>query len=81
MKKKMSFESAMARLEEIAALLERGEISLEESIKVYEEGTQLLEFCENKLDEAEKKIQLLIRKPDGNFETKDLDATASQTAD
>lgn len=74
MKKKMSFESAMARLEEIAVLLERGEISLEESIKIYEEGTRLLEFCENKLDEAEKKIQILIRKPDGQFETKDLDA-------
>lgn len=75
MKNQMTFEQAMKRLEEIAATLETGDIPLEDSIKIYEEGIQLIEFCEKKLDEAEKKIQKLSRTPDGGFETSPLDAS------
>lgn len=68
MKKTQSFEQAMKRLEEISQILERGEISLEESIKLYQEGTKLIEFCQNKLDEAQKIIQKLSRNSDGHLE-------------
>lgn len=75
MKNQITFEQAMKRLEEIAATLETGDIPLEDSIKIYEEGIQLIEFCEKKLGEAEKKIQKLNRTPGGDFETKPLDDT------
>ncbi|RMF56328.1 MAG: exodeoxyribonuclease VII small subunit [Calditrichaeota bacterium] len=71
MSKKMTFEDAFKRLEEIARLLEAGEVSLEESIKLYEEGMKLIEFCNSRLEEAEKKIQKLSRTPEGNLETND----------
>lgn len=67
MKKTQNFEQAMKRLEEISQILEKGEISLEESIKLYQEGTKLIEFCQNKLDEAQKIIQKLSRNSDGNL--------------
>lgn len=51
-----SFESAMTRLEEIAAELESGSRSLEESMKLFEEGTQLLRCCNEQLASAEQKI-------------------------
>ncbi len=73
MKKTQNFEQAMKRLEEISQILERGEISLEESIKLYQEGTKLIEFCQNKLDEAQKIIQKLSRNSDGNLELSPFD--------
>lgn len=54
-----SFEGAMARLEEIVRKLEGGEATLDESLKLYEEGISLVRACSLKLDEAEKKIKLL----------------------
>ena len=62
---KKSFETAMARLEEIAALLEEGSAPLEESLKLFEESSELLTFCAAKLDEAEKKIQVLSKTAEG----------------
>ena len=56
---KRTFESAMQRLEEIATELEEGELSLENSLKVYEEGVELTKFCSAKLVESEKKIKTL----------------------
>lgn len=57
--KKMTFESALQRLEEIVELAETGEISLDDSLKMFEEGNKLIKFCLNSLDAAEKKIQYL----------------------
>ncbi len=74
MKQKMNFESAMNRLEEIAKALETGDIPLEDSLKIYEEGMQLLEFCQEKLNEAGKKVQKLNQTAEGNFETTPLDS-------
>ena len=59
-----NFESAMKRLEEIVAQLENGDLSLEASIKVYEEGVTLMAFCRSKLQDSEKKIQLLQKQGD-----------------
>jgi len=69
----MTFEKALSRLEEIARQLESGDIPLEESLKMYEEGMKLIEFCNEKLNEAEKKVQKLTRNQDGEFVTEPLD--------
>ncbi|MGD9486829.1 MAG: exodeoxyribonuclease VII small subunit [Calditrichaceae bacterium] len=59
--KKMTFESALQRLEEIVEQAEKGEISLDESLKMFEEGSNLIKYCLKSLDAAEKKIQLLSK--------------------
>ena len=59
MAKKMSFEKAMERLESIVSRLEDGNVPLEESIKLYEEGMKLGKICRKMLDEAQAKIKKL----------------------
>jgi exodeoxyribonuclease VII small subunit len=73
MKKTQSFEQAMKRLEEISKKLESGDIALDDSIKLYEEGIKMVEFCQTKLNEAEKKIQKLGKDSEGKFDTEPLD--------
>ena len=60
----MTFESAMARLEEIVALLEGGSCTLDESLKLFEEGTKLTAFCNDSLKNAEQKIVQLTQGKD-----------------
>lgn len=55
----MSFEQAMAELEKVVGQLERGEVPLEDSIKLYERGAALKARCEAKLKEAEEKISAI----------------------
>ena len=74
MKKKQTFEEAFKRLEEIAQALEGGELSLDESIAIYEEGIKLINFCSAKLDQAAKKVQKLTRAEDGEFVSEPLDS-------
>ncbi len=69
----MTFESATARLEEIVKLLEKGNTSLDESLKLYEEGITLVRFCNSALDNAEKKIKMLVI--DGNGEITETNFT------
>lgn len=57
--KKIKFEEAMARLEEIVSLLERGEAPLDELLALFEEGTKLMRKCTQLLDKAEQKVALL----------------------
>ncbi|MFQ5602000.1 MAG: exodeoxyribonuclease VII small subunit [bacterium] len=64
---KKTFEGAMKRLDEIVSKLESGELSLDDSLKLYEEGVELTHFCTAKLNETEKKIKMLVKK-DGEFE-------------
>jgi exodeoxyribonuclease VII small subunit len=59
---KQNFEEAMARLEKITRELEAGELSLEQSLKKFDEGIRLTEFCRKTLDEAEKKVEILLQK-------------------
>jgi len=66
-KKKISFEDALARLEQIVAQIEQGEVSLEESIERYAEGIKLIKQCRSILDSAEKKIRILARADDGSL--------------
>ena len=57
-----TFESAMARLEQITEELEDGEISLEKSLKKFDEGIKLAEFCNAQLTEARAKVEMLLEK-------------------
>ncbi len=57
----MTFETAMVRLEEIVALLESGNCTLDDSLKLFEEGTKLTAFCSDQLKTAEQKIVQLTQ--------------------
>ena len=59
--KKLKFEQALAKLEEIVSQIEEGKVSLEESIAKYAEGIALVKHCRKVLDAAEEKIQLLAK--------------------
>lgn len=61
----MSFEQAMAELEQVVRRLEQGEVPLEDSITLYERGAKLKARCEAKLSEAEEKVAKLTLGPDG----------------
>tara|TARA_Y100000996_G_scaffold415586_1_gene411457 strand:- start:767 stop:991 length:225 start_codon:yes stop_codon:yes gene_type:complete len=61
-KNEKNFENALQRLEEISELLESENTPLEESIKLFEEGIELKEFCEEKLKSAKLKIDKIIKK-------------------
>ena len=65
--KQMHFEEAFKRLEVIVGNLESGDLSLEESMKLFEEGIGLTEACKSRLEDAEQKIQLLLKSSDGNL--------------
>ena len=56
---KDSFEQALSRLEQIVGALEKGDLSLEDSLKLYEEGIARARFCQDRLEEAESKIEVL----------------------
>ena len=55
----MTFETAMARLEQIVIQLESGKVTLDESLSLYEEGIALVKLCSGRLDEAEQKIKII----------------------
>jgi exodeoxyribonuclease VII small subunit len=62
--KKLGFEKALARLEEIVAEMESGSLSLDKMMASFEEGTRLVKFCSAKLNEVEKKVEILTKKGD-----------------
>lgn len=64
---KISFEDALKELEKIAEKLEKGQLTLEESIKAYERGMELKKICTDRLKEAEGKIELLTKSKDGQI--------------
>ncbi|WP_136442992.1 exodeoxyribonuclease VII small subunit [Pacificoceanicola onchidii] len=62
----MTFEEAMAELEQVVGQLERGDVALEDSIKLYERGAELRKRCDAKLKEAEEKVAAITLDADGN---------------
>lgn len=68
------FETALKKLEDVVRRLEDGELSLEESLKAFEEGVKYAAFCTKKLDEAEKKVELLLKQKNGSFIKEEFDA-------
>jgi exodeoxyribonuclease VII small subunit len=61
------FEAALARLEEIVQQLEKGELPLEQSLKMFEEGIKLARVCHARLEEAERKVEILLKDKEGKF--------------
>lgn len=68
-----SFEHSLKKLEEIVQTLEGGEIPLDDTLAKFEEGMKLVQFCHSKLNEAEKKLKILVKDKNGNFSLKDED--------
>ena len=62
-----NFETSIKRLEEIVQDLEKGDLTLEESLKVFEEGMSLITFCSQKLEEVEQKVTMLVKEGDAGY--------------
>ena len=73
-KKQPTFEESLAELEAIMADLESGELTLDKMMARYEKGVKALQLCRKVLDDAEKKIELLVKTKNGELETKPVPA-------
>ena len=67
----MTFEHSLKKLESIVEILESGEVPLDETLKKFEDGMKLVKFCHEKLNEAEKKLKILVKDKNGNFSVED----------
>ena len=61
-----TFEASMTRLEQIVRAMERGDVPLEESLKLFQEGTELVRNCQKLLDDAQLQIKKIMTAPDGS---------------
>ena len=61
-----TFEASMARLEQIVRAMERGEVALEESLKLFQEGTELVRNCQKLLDDAQLQVKKIMTAADGS---------------
>lgn len=68
-----SFEAASAELEKIVAAMEAGQMSLEDSLSAYKRGTELLQYCQNKLQGAQQQVRILEADMLKNFTRSDID--------
>jgi exodeoxyribonuclease VII small subunit len=68
----ITFEDAMKRLERIVEMLGEGNLSLEDSLKIFEEGMELCRFCNKKLDEAEYKVEKLMEREGGEISVEEF---------
>jgi len=64
------FEAALSRLEEIVSELESGELGLEQSLKLFEEGVKLARVCNARLEDAERKVEILLKDKNGKVTAK-----------
>jgi len=78
--KKEKFEDYLRQVEEAVKSLEGGKLQLEESIEKYETGIKALRQCYTILDQAEKKIQLLVKEKDGSLTAKDFEPAGEEKA-
>jgi exodeoxyribonuclease VII small subunit len=69
-----SFEESLKKLESIVDKLEKGDLSLEDSLKLFEEGVGLSAACKKELEEAEGRVQILIKQRDGSLKTEPFPA-------
>ncbi len=67
--REIPFEAALKKLETVVQNLENGELSLEEALKQYEEGVRMADVCSRRLNDAEKKIEVLMKTNAGKFKT------------
>ena len=68
------FEEAMQRLEDIVESLEESDLSLNDSLKIFEEGVKLIGFCSKKLEEVEQKVTMLVKENEGKYSQQPFDA-------
>jgi exodeoxyribonuclease VII small subunit len=71
----IKFEEALKKLEKILEELEKGDLSLDDALKKYQEGLELSRLCAQRLENAKKKIDILVKNKKGEFELKPLDET------
>ena len=71
---KINFEENMEKLEKIVTDLEKGELNLDDSVKKFEEGINISKECNKILEDAEKKITILVKKEDGKTDEENFDA-------
>ncbi len=71
---KTSFEKDLKRLEDIVAKMEDGDIPLDESMKLFEEGVKLSRLCSERLDKAERKVEIITADKNGNITAKSFEA-------
>ena len=76
--KKLSFEDKLSRLEEIVASLEKGDAPLADSLRLFEEGTKLVNACSTELDKAEQQVVKLMKSPDGTPAELPFESTEDQ---
>jgi exodeoxyribonuclease VII small subunit len=76
----LKFEDCLTRLEQIVTALEAGNLPLEESLKVFEEGVALARHCARYLDDAERRIEMLVKDEAGTTTTKPLAWTGEDEA-
>ncbi len=72
-KQEMSFETAIARLEEIVRMLEGGNTPLDKALTAFEEGVSLVKLCNSRLDTAEQKVKILTLGENGKLVESDMD--------
>lgn len=77
----VKFEQAMARLEAIVSELERGELPLDESLKIFEEGIRLSKTCLKMLEDAERKVEVLVQDKEGRKKLQAFSLGAADTDD
>jgi exodeoxyribonuclease VII small subunit len=80
-KKSEQFEESLKKLQVIVEKLERGDLPLEEAMESFTEGIQLVQLCHQKLEEAEKKVQLLVKDQHGAFTTLPFEPGAKDNAE
>ena len=71
-KNEISFEESLERLENLVNKMESGDATLEQSLVWFEEGMNLIKLCQVQLNNAEQKVQELVKKTNGKFELKDI---------
>jgi exodeoxyribonuclease VII small subunit len=71
--RKGEFEKSLVRLEEVVKRLEGTELSLDEAMKLFEEGVKLSRECQKQLEEAEGKVEILLKKADGKIAAQPFD--------
>ncbi len=71
-----TFESSLEELKSIVQALEKGDRPLEESLLLFEKGVGLITFCSRKLDEVERKVELLVKTQGGELETRSFEESA-----
>lgn len=71
----IKFEEALKKLEKIVEDLEGGDLSLDEALKKYQEGIEISRLCSQRLENAKKKIDVLVKNKKGEFELKPFDET------